>query len=420
LFSRAHFRATTPSARSTLVFIPDAVRRLTAASCLALLASCSSGSDSTEPPPPPPPAVASLQLTVANGSLQAGQTTQATAVLKDASGAVLTGRTVTWQSSAAGVASVAGNGLTAVITAVAAGTATISASSEGQAGTATLTVCLAAITPPAAGVTTVHVSATLGSNTGTGSCAQPFRTVTQGVNGTSTGTVVRVLPGTYDAALGEVFPIMLPAGVQLIGDEANKGQGPVRTKVIGGAALALSGDCGTYGSTIYAGANAVIAGFELTNNVGTFAQMTLLIRNSGVTVRNNAIVQGGLTGIFVCNQSNNQVITGNLIRDNTSIGIGFIHGGNGAKVEQNVIVNNQYGVEYDSPGGDLGGGASGSAGGNTISCNTVNDLWTNSLLTINAANNFWDHVPFSGNDLFNGGAATIITTGGALAPNRCP
>lgn len=481
---------------------PVAVRPIALTACVTLFSACNSGSD--------PIAVASLQLTIASTSLQVGQTTQATAVVKDANGNVLTGRTVTWESSAAGVATVAGNGLTAVVTAVAAGTASItvtsegrstnagvtvlapvatvtlalasntigigqttqgtatprdagsaalagrtatfastnpavatvnpasglvtaigagttsiSATVEGQTGSATLMVCLAAFQPPAAGVTTVHVSATSGSNTtGTGSCAQPFQTITHALTGTTSGAVVRVGPGTHNAALGEVFPIMLPAGVQLIGDEANKGQGAVATRILGGATLTgFTGPCSTYGATIYAGANAVIAGLELTNTLGTFAQMTLLIRNSGITIRNNSIVNspsGGGSSLYFCNGSTNQVVTGNRIRNNAVTAVAFINGGAGARVEQNVITNNAYGVEYDSPGGDLGGGASGSVGGNVISCNTVNDLWTNTLVTINAANNFWDHVPFAGNDVFNGGGATIISTGAALATPVCP
>jgi hypothetical protein len=313
------------------------------------------------------------------------------------------------------------------VTAVGSGSATISSTVEGQSGGSVLTVCLAAFTPPPNTGTTMHVSATQGSNTtGTGTCAAPFKTVTQGLVGTTAGDVVRVAPGTYNAALGEVFPIMLPDGVSLIGDEANKGQGAVATRIIGGALMTtLPGQpCGTYGTTIYPGANSVIAGLELTNNVGAFAQMTLLIRTNGVTIRNNSIVNhpgAGGTAVYLCNNSVNQVIAGNRIRDNHTLGLAFIEGGVGARVEGNLIVMNENGVEYDSPGGDLGGGASDSLGGNTIACNEENDIWTVEVgITINAANNFWDHVPPAGNDIFNPNGSAIITTGAALASTICP
>ena len=81
--------------------------------------------------------VASVTVSPAAASVQAGQTQQLTATLKDASGNVLTGRTVTWSSGNTTVASVNGTGL---VTAKVAGSATITASSEGQSGPAAITV----------------------------------------------------------------------------------------------------------------------------------------------------------------------------------------------------------------------------------------------------------------------------------------
>jgi hypothetical protein len=59
-----------------------------------------------------------------------------------------------------------------------------------------------------------------------------------------------------------------------------------------------------------------------------------------------------------------QLIVDNYITGN-HLGLGFINGGAGAKVENNVIIGNQLGVEDDSPS-DMGGGPTGSAGGNTF------------------------------------------------------
>ncbi|HKR09486.1 MAG TPA: Ig-like domain-containing protein [Gemmatimonadaceae bacterium] len=100
---------------------------------------------------PPPVPVASVSVSLVSSSLNPGQTTQATAVLKDANGNQLTGRTVTWQSSATNVATVSNAGL---VSAVAAGSASITATSEGQTGSATLTVSV----PPPVPVATVSVS----------------------------------------------------------------------------------------------------------------------------------------------------------------------------------------------------------------------------------------------------------------------
>ena len=66
-----------------------------------------------------------------------GQTVAATATTRDASGATLTGRTVTWTSSNPSVAVVNASG---VVTAVSAGSAQVQATSEGVSASATLSV----------------------------------------------------------------------------------------------------------------------------------------------------------------------------------------------------------------------------------------------------------------------------------------
>jgi Bacterial Ig-like domain (group 2) len=83
------------------------------------------------------PVVASVAVSPGTGSMTVGQTLQLTATPKDASGNPLMGQVVTWASSAPAVATVNGSGL---VTAVAAGTATITATSGGQSGTAAVTV----------------------------------------------------------------------------------------------------------------------------------------------------------------------------------------------------------------------------------------------------------------------------------------
>ncbi|HEY8310573.1 MAG TPA: Ig-like domain-containing protein, partial [Gemmatimonadaceae bacterium] len=98
--------------------------------------------------------VATITLTPTSASLVVGNATTITAVLKDAGGNVLTGRTIAWSSSVPGAATVDVNG---VVTAVSAGTATITATSEGKTATATITVSLI----PVASVTTNPTSANL-------------------------------------------------------------------------------------------------------------------------------------------------------------------------------------------------------------------------------------------------------------------
>jgi hypothetical protein len=104
---------------------------------------------STAPRPPAAPTnlriianstiVPVAQVTISPGSatLVRAATQQFTATLKDASGNVLTGRSISWGSSNLAAATVNGTGL---VTAVGAGSASILATSEGKTATAAVTV----------------------------------------------------------------------------------------------------------------------------------------------------------------------------------------------------------------------------------------------------------------------------------------
>ena len=85
-----------------------------------------------------PPPVASVSVSPASPSLTPLAVVQLSATTRDASGAVLTGRVVTWSSSNNAVATVSGAGLVTGITVGA--PVTITATSEGQTGTVTVSV----------------------------------------------------------------------------------------------------------------------------------------------------------------------------------------------------------------------------------------------------------------------------------------
>jgi uncharacterized protein YjdB len=103
-----------------------------------------------------PAAVGSVTVQPATATVAVGQTTPLSAVVRDVTGSVVTGRVVTWSSSSNSIASVSTSG---VVTGVAAGTATITATSEGRSGTATITVAA----PSSAPVATVSVQPTTAS-----------------------------------------------------------------------------------------------------------------------------------------------------------------------------------------------------------------------------------------------------------------
>ncbi|MGQ0643797.1 MAG: Ig-like domain-containing protein [Gemmatimonadaceae bacterium] len=106
--------------------------------------------------------VASVTVAAGSTSLTVGQTTQATATTKDASGNVLTGRPITWSSSNPSAATVSATGL---VTAVAAGSTQILATSGGQTGSLSMTVTAAPVTIASVSVTLAKSSIAAGSST---------------------------------------------------------------------------------------------------------------------------------------------------------------------------------------------------------------------------------------------------------------
>jgi uncharacterized protein YjdB len=99
--------------------------------------------------PSGPAPVATVAVTPSPATISAGNSLPLTATLRDASGNVLTGRTVNWSSSNTSIATVSAAGL---VTALAVGQVSVTATSEGKSSSATITV-----TSPSAGAQPILV-----------------------------------------------------------------------------------------------------------------------------------------------------------------------------------------------------------------------------------------------------------------------
>ena len=84
--------------------------------------------------------VATVTISPSNRSVVQNATTSFNATTKDASGGTLTGRTVTWDLQPTNTTIASINPSTGVVTGLVPGTVTVTATSEGKTGTATLTV----------------------------------------------------------------------------------------------------------------------------------------------------------------------------------------------------------------------------------------------------------------------------------------
>jgi uncharacterized protein YjdB len=174
--------------------------------------------------------VASVTVTLASPSVGAGLGTTAVATLRNMAGDVVTGRTVTWSSSATLVATVSPAG---AVTAVAAGTATITGRSEGQTGQATLTVTA----NPVAAVTVALANPSLTQ----GASTQAVATIRDGSGNTLTGRTV-----TWSSAAAGVATVSSSGAVTAVGpgavlitatSEGQSGSAPLTVNAVAVASL---------------------------------------------------------------------------------------------------------------------------------------------------------------------------------------
>ena len=110
--------------------------------CSALAAIAIACGGSTEPTTKPPvvnvaPVVTTVSVVIPLSQLEVGMSETVTAEVRDQTGAVVSGKAATWSSSSPAVATIDASG---TLTAIAAGTSTITATVEGKNGSAIVTV----------------------------------------------------------------------------------------------------------------------------------------------------------------------------------------------------------------------------------------------------------------------------------------
>lgn len=82
----------------------------------------------------------------------------------------------------------------------------------------------------------LYVDAKFGSDANPGNSGAPFKTITFAMSVVAAKAAplrVQVMPGTYDKANGEVFPITVPPDCILTGDEDKRGKGGLGTTIAG-------------------------------------------------------------------------------------------------------------------------------------------------------------------------------------------
>ncbi|NJR68457.1 MAG: DUF1565 domain-containing protein [Synechococcales cyanobacterium CRU_2_2] len=155
-----------------------------------------------------------------------------------------------------------------------------------------------------------------------GSDAAPFATLTEALRQATPGTVVQLSVGTYSVASGEQFPLVVPAGVILLGNESTKGQGIT----IQGGGSYDSPTLGQQNVAILLGKDAQARGISVINSddKGT----GIWLESSNALVQNCTIASCGREGILATGNAN-PLIRDNVLKQNRISGLSMLRSSKG-------------------------------------------------------------------------------------------
>ena len=162
------------------------------------------------------------------------------------------------------------------------------------------------------------VDAVAGNDTNPGTELLPFATITYAIATGGAGATITVLPGTYDAALGEVFPITLLTDQTVVGDVPTKGGGATPTSIVGkGTYGGLSG-VGSI-ATVVCGPSSTISGFQIDADSHALSHAGVVIHGVLAHVNSNTIMNTTYAGVYMNDAKASQVV-GNQF-DTSSYGV---------------------------------------------------------------------------------------------------
>jgi parallel beta-helix repeat protein len=192
--------------------------------------------------------------------------------------------------------------------------------------------------PIPASATVIYVNPQTGTDsTGAGSTeANPYKTITYALSQAQPGTVIQLAPGNYTSETGEVFPLAIPQGVTLRGEESTKGQNTVIT----GGGTYVSPTFARQSVTVRAQNDSTISGVTISNpnTRGT----ALWIESTNPTVRNNTFTNSNRDGIFVTGTAT-PTIEANVFTKNSGNGISVARTAQG-EIRNNVFQDTGFGL----------------------------------------------------------------------------
>lgn len=185
-------------------------------------------------------------------------------------------------------------------------------------------------------VVTLYVNPLTGNDTNTGSRLSPFKSLTRALKLTKIPTIIHLESGNYSAASGEVFPLVIPGGTTVVGNESKKGAGIL----IYGSGEYQSPSFGMQNITLLLVDNACILGVTVTNP--SVRGTGIWIESAVSTLANNTLSDCGREGVFTTGTAK-PTISDNIFVQNTASGL-VMAGHSQGEVLRNVFQRNLLGI----------------------------------------------------------------------------
>ncbi|MEQ8996281.1 MAG: S-layer homology domain-containing protein [Coleofasciculus sp. B1-GNL1-01] len=186
---------------------------------------------------------------------------------------------------------------------------------------------------------TLYVNPATGNDSATGDQSAPFKTLSKALQQAQADTTIQLAAGTYNATSGEIFPLQVPSGVKLVGNEQNKGDGIV----IEGNGEYISPTLAQQNITLLLEDTTEVRGVTVTNKAtrGT----GIWIESTDPTITNCTFTQCDREGVLATGTAKPNVVDNDFI-DNGGNGISFTKEAQG-EIKDNTCKGAGYGISID-------------------------------------------------------------------------
>jgi parallel beta-helix repeat protein len=186
---------------------------------------------------------------------------------------------------------------------------------------------------------TLYVNPATGNDSAAGDQSAPFKTLSKALQQAQADTTIQLAAGTYNATSGEIFPLQVPSGVKLVGNEGNKGDGIV----IEGNGEYVSPTLAQQNITLLLEDTTEVRGVTVTNKAtrGT----GIWIESTDPTIANCTFTECNREGVLATGTAKPNVVDNDFI-DNGGNGISFIKNAQG-EIKNNTCKKAGYGISVE-------------------------------------------------------------------------